>query len=203
AMGYAACQNASDEEPPQGNVGAGKGVTVGKWAGFDGIMKGGFGAAALAIEADSGADENVLLWAAAVTNSVGDVLAADGAVLAGARSPTGGWMVEQDPLRRFPAAPPTQPGTNTTLIVVVTNARLDKVQANRLAQRAHDGLAIAVRPAHTSRDGDTAFALATGQIETPFDLVANSAVEVVVEAIRNSVRAATTVGGIPGLASSR
>jgi L-aminopeptidase/D-esterase-like protein len=200
AMGYAACLAASDAPAGEGNVGAGAGVTVGKWGGFEGMMKGGFGTAASSIELQDGGEARLQVAAAAVTNCVGDVLNADGSVLAGARSPSGGWLVEQDPLRRFPDRPPAAVGTNTTLMVVATNARLTKVQANRLAQRAHDGLAVAVRPAHTTHDGDTAFALASGGVEAPFDLVANAAAEMVAEAIRNSVRAAASVGGVPGLA---
>jgi L-aminopeptidase/D-esterase-like protein len=200
AMGYAACLAASDAPAGEGNVGAGAGVTVGKWGGFEGMMKGGFGTAASSIELQDGGEARLQVAAAAVTNCVGDVLNADGSVLAGARSPRGGWLVEQDPLRRFPDRPPAALGTNTTLMVITTNARLTKVQANRLAQRAHDGLAVAVRPAHTTHDGDTAFALAGGGVEAPFDLVANAAAEMVAVAIRNSVRAAASVAGVPGLA---
>jgi len=200
AMGYAACLAASDSPVREGNVGAGAGVTIGKWGGVEGMMKGGFGTAALSIELQDGGAARLQVAAAAVTNCVGDVLNADGSVLAGARSPRGGWRVEQDPLRRFPDRPPAALGTNTTLMVIATNARLTKVQANRLAQRAHDGLAVAVRPAHTTHDGDTAFALASGSVEAPFDLVANAAAEMVAEAIRNSVRAAASVAGVPGLA---
>ncbi|MFQ5578622.1 MAG: P1 family peptidase, partial [Anaerolineae bacterium] len=120
---------------------------------------------------------------------------------AGARARDGLWLVEQNPLRYVPFPDPPQVGTNTTLVVVATNARLTKVEANRLAQRAHDGLAIAVRPAHMTHEGDTAFALATDAVVAPFELVANAAVEVVAEAIRNAVRHAATVADIPGLAA--
>lgn len=191
-MGYAACLAAKTNLDVQGNIGAGAGVTVGKWGGFDGIMKGGFGLASIT-------DDELVVGAAAVANSVGDVVNADGTVLAGSRATDGSWRVSQDPLRRFPELPPAGLGTNTTLVVVATNAKMDKAGANRLAQRAHDGLAIAVRPVHTTHDGDTAFALATGKIDAPFDLVANAAVEAVAEAIRNAVRHATTVAGVPGL----
>jgi L-aminopeptidase/D-esterase-like protein len=193
AMGYAACLAAEQEETiAQGNVGAGAGVTVGKWGGRDSPMKGGFGVATERIE-------HVVISAAAVVNAVGDVVNRDGTVLAGAVAADGSWKVAQDPLRRFPEQPPLPLGTNTTLVVVMTNARLSKAQANRLAQRAHDGLAIAIRPAHTTHDGDTAFALTTSQVEANFDLVANAAVEVVAEAIRNGVRCAMSVGEIRGL----
>jgi len=191
--GYAACLNAEDGEIAQGNVGAGLGAIVGKWSMTGGIMKGGFGLA-------SHRDGDLVVGAAVVVNAIGDIVESDGRILAGARKPEGGWMVEENPFRRFPDAPPVQLGTNTTLAVVYTNAALNKVEANRLAQRAHDGLAIAIRPVHTTHDGDIAFALATGQVEGGFDAVASFAVDMVAEAIRNSVRQARSVGPILGLA---
>lgn len=193
-MGYAACGDARADNASQGNIGAGAGVTVGKWGGFDTAMKGGFGVASFA-------EDGLVVMAAAVTNAVGDVVNADGTVLAGARKAEGGWLVADNPYRRFPQQPVAQI-TNTTLVVVATNAILTKVETNRLAQRAHDGMAIAIRPVHTTHDGDTAFALATGQVEAGLDVVANIAVEMVAEAIRNAVRAAKTVGVFAGLAGS-
>ncbi|MCA9900481.1 MAG: P1 family peptidase [Anaerolineales bacterium] len=194
AMGYQACQNASDAHVLQGNVGAGAGVTVGKWGGFQNIMKGGFGLHSVEID-------GLVVGAGAVVNAIGDVVKADGSVLAGAREGNGRWLVEKNPYRQFPSLPQTPVGTNTTLVVVFTNAKLSKIEAHRLAQRAHDGFAIAIRPVHTTHDGDTAYALATGQVEASFDLVANVAVEVVAEAIRCGVRQAKSVGLLPGLAS--
>ena len=191
-LGYQACQNASDTAVLQGNVGAGAGVTVGKWSGFLGIMKSGFGLA-------SWQEEGLVVMAAAVVNAVGDVVNTDGSVLAGARLEDGSWAADHDPLRRFPDPPTIPVGTNTTLLVVATNARLTKVEAYRLAQRAHDGMAIAIHPVHTTHDGDTAFALATNQVEANFDLVANTAVVMTAEAVRNAVREAGPVGPIPGL----
>lgn len=193
-MGYRACEAASEINSIQGNVGAGTGVTVGKWGGYGSFMKGGFGLATFT-------EEELEIGAAAVVNSIGDVVNDDGSVLAGARSVEGEWLVSQNPFRRFPDLPPANLAMNTTLVVAATNARLDKVRANILAQRAHDGLAMAVRPVHTSHDGDIAFGLSTGQIEVSFDYIGNIAVTMVAEAIRNAVRHATTVSGIPGLAS--
>ncbi|MAT98290.1 MAG: peptidase S58 [Anaerolineaceae bacterium] len=193
-MGYQACQNATDENVPQGNVGAGAGVTVGKWAGFQTIMKGGFGLSSVEVD-------GVVVGAGAVVNAVGDVVNQDGSVLAGARKADGRWLVEENLYRKFPQLPQTPVGTNTTLVVLFTNAKLSKIEAHRLAQRAHDGFAIAIRPVHTTHDGDTAYALAIGQVEASFDLVANVAVEVVADAIRSGVRQAQSVGMVPGLAS--
>ncbi|MFO7539309.1 MAG: P1 family peptidase [Chloroflexota bacterium] len=183
-LGYAACRNAHATNMAQGNVGAGVGVTVGKWNGFETMMKSGFGLASLQ-------EGDLVVGAAAVVNAVGDVVNADGSVLAGACLPDGSWCADHDPLRRFPDSAVTNAVTNTTLVVVYTNAKLSKVQAYRLAQRAHDGMAIAIRPVHTSHDGDTAFALSTGNVAANFDLVANAAVEMVAEAIRNGVRHAS------------
>jgi L-aminopeptidase/D-esterase-like protein len=198
-MGYQACLNATDRDVLQGNVGVGSGVTVGKWAGFPHMMKGGFGLAE-----HSHSDYELIVVAAAVTNAVGDVVNPDGTVLAGAYGPDGSWLAAENPYRFVDPAqlpmPPMVVGANTTLLVVATNASLTKAATNRLAQRAHDGLAIAIRPAHTRHDGDTAFALSTGEIEAPENLVGNMAVEVVAEAIRNSVRQAATVGEVRGLA---
>ena len=196
-MGYQACEAASDGPVAQGNVGAGAGVTVGKWGGFEGIMKGGFGSAAQVVMIDDRSE--LVVGAAAVTNGVGDVLDEDGSILAGARAPGGGWLAEGDPIRHM-LVDPVPPGTNTTLLVVATNAKLSKVEALRLAQLAHNGLAIAVRPSHTTHDGDTAFALATRQVEARFDLVGYLTVQVVSQAIRSAVRHAATVGAVPGLA---
>lgn len=192
-MGYAACEDARADDVAQGNVGAGSGVTVGKWGGFNGVMKAGFGLAVNQVD-------DLVVGAAVVVNAVGDVVNEDGTVLAGAHDGQGGWLAAADPYRRFPQAPATQPGTNTTLAAVFTNATLSKVEANRLAQRAHDGLAIAIRPVHTTHDGDTAYALATGRVQADFDTLANIAVVTVTEAIRSSVRHAATVGPFPGLA---
>lgn len=194
AMGYAACLDAHENNLVQGNVGAGTGVTVGKWGGFQAMMKGGLGLASVQ-------EGELIVFAAAVVNSVGDILAADGSVLAGARAEDGSWLVRRDPWRRFPERPPVA-GTNTTLVVVATNGKLTKAQAQILAQRAQDGVAIAVRP-RTLHDGDTAFALSTGPVAASFDLISNMALEMTVEAILNGVRYARNAAAIPGLADKQ
>ena len=194
-LGYAACRAARPLPPEaQGSagVGAGVGATVGKWAGRALMMKGGVGFA----ERDA---EGVLVAALAVVNAVGDVLGEDGQVLAGARDEDG-WLADRTPERwlpqsaQFPVA-----GTNTTLVAVITDAAMSKPEAGRLAQRAHDGIARAVLPAHTTYDGDTAYALASGSRTAPFDLVAAIAVECVSTAIRNAVRHAAPTADVMGL----
>jgi L-aminopeptidase/D-esterase-like protein len=189
--GYLACEAASADCTARGNVGAGTGATVGKWAGIETRMKGGLGIACVE-------HQGLQVATVAVVNSVGDVLDESGKVLAGARSHDGKWCAEQDPLRQFSRAKPVL-HAHTTLIAVLTNAKVSKVDANRLAQRAHDGMARAIKPVHTSFDGDLAFALASGPVETHFDLLAELGAQVTAEAIRDAVRNAASVAGTPGL----
>ena len=193
-LGYAACAAARPLPVPpaaQGNAGVGAGASVGKWGGPAAMMKAGVGYAERRAQA-------ALVAALVVVNAVGDVVTEDGRVLAGARAADGGWLADAAPERWLPRSA-LFPGTNTTLAAVLTDATLSKPQAARLAQRAHDGIARAVLPAHTDHDGDTAYALAVGTCEAPYDLVAVQAVACVSEAIRNAVRHARPAAGIPGL----
>lgn len=195
ASGYAACAAAESfaGEIEQGNAGAGAGVLVGKWAGFPHMMKGGFGVTSLRAG-------EVVVAAAAVVNAVGDVVNEDGTVLAGARNPDGGWMVGQNPLRYVDMAVLPSSGMNTTLVVAATNAILSRSELARMAHQAQNGLAIAVRPSHTRHDGDIAFALSTERVTAQINLVNNMTVAAVSEAIRNAVRHAAGIAGVPGLA---
>ena len=190
ALGYQACENALLHNPAQGNVGVGAGASIGKWNGLSGNMKGGFG---LAFEQVG----ELKVFAAVVCNPVGDVLAEDGSMLAGARLENGEWAVSQNKFRLSGMKPSI---TNTTLAVVGTNAKLTKIEAHRVAGRMHDGMAQAIRPIHTSHDGDSAYAVATGEIEASYDWVANLSAELVARAIRNGAKAAKTAGGALGLA---
>lgn len=158
------------ESPTRGRVGAGCGATVGKWKGVEHGVPGGLGGAAIR-------DGDLVVGALAVVNAAGDVVDADGSVLAGSRAGQGE--------RPFPAL---YGALNTTLVVVATNARLDKPECLLVARSAHDGFARAVHPAHTRGDGDLAVALATGEVDVPADVVCVTASEVVADAIRDAVR---------------
>jgi L-aminopeptidase/D-esterase-like protein len=193
AEGYKACVSATSGEFAEGNVGAGTGATVGKWGGPEFRMKGGLGSASLN-------DGDLVVAALAVVNSVGDVVDEKGNVLAGALKPDGHFLVEENPLRKF-ALRRILPVANTTLVVVATNAKLSKVETNRVAQRAQNGIARSLAPAHTSYDGDVSFALASGIVKANFDLVAEMAAIATADAIRKAVKAAKSVAGVPGLAS--
>ena len=188
--GYAACLAASDQPVEQGNVGAGAGCSIGKFGGPGLATKSGIGSVCL--EVGGGLRVAALI----AVNAVGDVLSEDGSILAGMRRPDGGWMNSLDLLRGAPASP--DPGVSATVIgVVATNARLDKEGANKVAQMAQDGLARAVCPAHTMYDGDTLFALATGEVVADVNAVGAFAAEAVAAAIRRAVRSAASTPGLP------
>jgi L-aminopeptidase/D-esterase-like protein len=187
AMGYAACANASTDPVEQGSVGAGTGCRIGAMMGSALATKGGIGSASV----DLGG--GLIVAALCAVNAVGDVVDENGQIIGGLRSAEGGFVGILNALRLIPR--PAE-GENTVIGVVATNARLTKVQANKVAQMAHDGLARAVRPAHTMYDGDTIFALATGEIAADVNLIGAYAAEVTAAAIRNGVRAATTLGGV-------
>jgi L-aminopeptidase/D-esterase-like protein len=95
------------------------------------------------------------------------------------------------------AHPPVFPGTNTTIGVVASNANLNKAQATKVAQMAHDGLARTIYPVHTMLDGDTLFAVATGGLDVPVDVVGAVSAEVLADAVVNAVKAAEAAGGLP------
>ncbi|GAB4468407.1 MAG: P1 family peptidase [Anaerolineae bacterium] len=198
ALGYAACEAASDGPVAQGSVGAGTGATVGKIFGGQYAMKGGIGSAS----ADLG--NGLVIGALIAVNCLGDVIDPhSGSIIAGARRPPAGTELA-DTLAALKsmagAAPPRFEAGNTVIGVVAASARLTKEEANKVAQMAHDGLARAIRPAHTMFDGDTLFALATGQQAADVNLIGAVAAEVVAEAVVNAVRMAEPLGGRPSAA---
>jgi L-aminopeptidase/D-esterase-like protein len=192
AMGYAACLAASGDPVAEGNVGAGTGASVGKMLGPSGAMKSGVGSASLTL------GDGLVVAALMVVNAAGDIVdPANGAIVAGARLPGGGWANSAALLVHGAPAPPAP--TNTVIGVVATNGRLDKAQVNKVAQMAHDGLARAVRPAHTMFDGDTIFALSTGEVDGDVTRIGQAAADAVAAAILRSVRTATSLAGLSGL----
>ena len=191
--GYRAAQAASGRPLAEGSVGAGAGATVGKLGGPGRAMKGGVGTALIALPG------GLQVAALMAVNAVGDVHEpATGALIAGVRSGDGRRLQGARDLLRRPA-PAAPAGENTTIGVVATNAALDKAQLGVVARMAHDGLARAVRPAHTPVDGDTIFALATGGLAAPASLlhVGALAADATAQAIVRAVRAATGVPGYP------
>ncbi|MGJ3700918.1 P1 family peptidase [Variovorax sp. AFSI2.2] len=193
AAGYAACEAASHEAPAEGNVGAGSGALVGKLFGVHRAMKGGIGTASVTVG-------GVTVGALIAVNSLGDVIDPDTALpVAGARTEDGLALLDtRRALLRGEQPKPLLAGTNTTLGVIATDAVLTKVQANRLASVAHDGLARAINPVHTMSDGDTLFALATGRVPLEgnapgMTVLGTMAAEAVARATLRAVLAARSV----------
>jgi L-aminopeptidase/D-esterase-like protein len=169
-QGYAACQASSDGPVPEGRVGAGTGATVAKLRGPHRAVPGGLGSAVRTVE-------GATVAALAAVNAYGEIIDGDGTPLAAAL-----------PGPEEESMPPWPAGTSTVISVVATDALLSKEEARDLAGAAHDGIAEAVRPAHTMWDGDTVFALATGGTEAPQPLLERLAEEVLAEAVRRAVR---------------
>jgi len=188
AAGYRACEQASDGPIAQGNSGAGTGATVGKMAGPTLCMKGGLGSASTAL------GDGTIVGAIVAVNALGDIVDPQTqTIIAGAHNPVGG----------FSAA---NPFSNTTIAVVATSAALTKEQVNKVAQMAHNGLALAIRPAHTLFDGDTVFALSLKRVQenTPelanaaqVSMIGAAAATTLARAIVKAVRGAADLHGIP------
>jgi L-aminopeptidase/D-esterase-like protein len=202
-MGYQACLNASEDKPAEGNVGAGTGATVGKILGMDRAMKSGIGSASVAL------GDQVIVGALVAVNAFGDIIdPATNQIVAGARSldeeagnvGAQGYFADTMEVMKS-LADGTILGyasrSNTVIGVVATNARLDKEQVNKVAQMTQDGLARTVRPAHTMLDGDTIFALATGEHQADVNIVGAYAAEVFSQAILRAVWAAKPIAGLP------
>jgi L-aminopeptidase/D-esterase-like protein len=203
-MGYKACLNASSDRVPQGCVGAGTGATAGNMLGVKQSTKSGIGSAS--IDLGSG----LIVGALIAVNPFGDVLNDDGRIIAGARTiskgpvtiGSGSVFADTRALMKSTlgkTALTFASSHNTVIGVVATNAKLDNEETNFLALMAQDGLALAVRPSHTLFDGDTLFALSTGNIPVDVNVVGAYAAEAVKLAIQNAIRHAKSLGGVPAM----
>jgi L-aminopeptidase/D-esterase-like protein len=194
--GYKAAEAAGTGAVAEGNVGAGAGATVGKFAGGR-SMKGGLGSAAITLP------NGLVVAAIAATNGAGDIVDPEtGRLIAGGLTEDGKSIADvRKLLRSGNLGRRNQPraGENTTLGLVATNARLTKTEINRVALMADDGFARAINPSHTTGDGDTVFSLATGrwQGDANVNVIGALAAEALAEAIVRAVSKAETAAGIP------
>jgi L-aminopeptidase/D-esterase-like protein len=160
-------------------------------------MKSGIGSWTVELE---GAYAGVRVAALAAVNAVGDVRdPATRQIVAGAR-------MAPDSMEFADSAKAMKGGlrsgfsrANTTLVVVATNAKLNKVEATKLAQLAQLGVARAIDPVNTMSDGDVTIALSIGDASAPIDALGVAAAEATAESILRAVREARTLGGVPGL----
>ena len=201
--GYTACQSAVSGEVGEGTVGAGTGATVAKALGMRHAVKGGLGICSL----DLG--DGLIVSAIAVVNALGDVVDPEtGCVIAAPRTEDDNGFhstveLMSRPRSEWPQAQAVA-GGNTTIGVLSTNAALSKEQANKLAERGQDGIALAVRPSHTMGDGDTVFALATGAWQGQVDHMQLTrlgavAASVMAQAVVRGVTQANGLAGVPGV----
>ena len=192
--GRTACAAALDRpgQPlERGNVGAGCGCTVGKLAGAERAMKSGLGE-------DVERSGELLCAAVAAVNACGDVIDPDtGVRIAGVLAATRDEVASTTEVLLGGNANMPLERTNTTISCVVTNARLTKAQATKVAQMAADAYALAISPTHTTNDGDTVFVMATGDVDTPVDVVGALAVRALARAIADGARQATSAYGYP------
>lgn len=194
-MGYLACENASSCPPGEGNVGAGLGATVGKLFGPGYAMKCGLGTWSIRLGTGNDPDGRkipVIVGAIAVVNALGNIVDPElGKIIAGAYDRDTGKLLSQthetgehsnskhgsSSEHESSSSKYGSSGAggfqgfagNTTIGVVATNAILSKEGTNKVAQMAHDGLARVIRPVHTMYDGDTIFALSTGEVSLTGD----------------------------------
>lgn len=188
-MGYNACENSSDKELKQGNYGAGCGATVGKIKGSEFAMKGGIGSYSIKL------DNGLVVSALIAVNAFGDVYE-DGKVIAG--------VLNNDKTKTLSSYELMKNGfnkggfsiDNTTIGVVVTNAKLDKAGCKKVSQMAHNGYAKSIFPIHTPHDGDTIFTMATGEVESDIALIGSLATEVVEKSVINAIKNANSIKNI-------
>ena len=190
--GHAACSAASDGPHEVGCVGAGTGATVGKLRAREGWCKGGLGAGGRRLH------DGTIVAAIAVVNAWGDVIDERGEVIAGAVGPDGRFLrAWERVIDEPPAHPRLAAAEHTTLVCVVTDGALTRAGAATVARMAHAGMARAVSPVHTPIDGDAAFCLATGARPASVFAVGVAGAEAVSDAIRDAVRKARPVRGVP------
>jgi L-aminopeptidase/D-esterase-like protein len=196
AAGYRACCAATDGPVAEGSVGAGTGATVGKLLGPRFATKSGLGTASERI------GKGIVIGALVAVNAFGDVVdPASGRILAGTRAPVLGGFVDTTQRMKGDLGQIALALANTTIGVVATDACLTKEEANKVAQMAHDGLAITIRPVHTMFDGDTIFSLSTGKApggqRGDVSVIGAVAAQVMAQAVLRAVREAQSLGGIP------
>jgi L-aminopeptidase/D-esterase-like protein len=191
--GYTACANAG-RKIKEGNTGAGMGATVGKIRGYEYCTKSGLGSWSISLE------NGFTVGALVVVNAFGDVIDPREGIIAGVRNDEGnGFMGTKKAWLHLEGKTMVPIGTNTTLAVVACNGDFDKCKATKIAQMAHNGLARAINPIHTMYDGDTVFALATGEMAADVNVAGYMAQEALSRAVLRAVYAAETIQGIRSL----
>lgn len=189
-MAYAACEAAwRGETLAWGNVGVGTGATLGKYRGPAGMMKSGVGAFAIQCG-------ELKVGALVCVNALGDIFDR-GVQIAGLIDPasekllstTTEMLKDTSPIENLLVG-------NTTLGVIITNAAFNKTQLTKIAALGQNGLARAINPVHTSADGDSLYAMSTGNVAADLDIVGTLGAQVMERAIVAAVRSASPAYGL-------
>ena len=189
-MAYTACENASYEPVKEGNYGAGTGCTVGKYHGPAGAMKSGIGTYAAEVD-------GIKVGAIVAVNALGDIYDIDtNEEIAGARGEDGKLINDENQFFTDMLKMKEIFKGNTTLGIIVTNAKMDKTALNKVASMAHNGYGRAIRPVHTMADGDSIYAASVGEMDADINFVGPLAAIVMGRAIGRAVRAAESVGEV-------
>lgn len=193
-MAFKACENAwTNEKPRQGCIGAGTGATVGKLLGGEQCMKSGIGMYAVDIN-------GLKVGAIAVVNALGDVFNSQGKKIAGLLNKEHTDFLSSEQIMYESIEPKDNLFvTNTTICCVITNAAFDKAQMNKIAAFAQNGVARSINPVHTTADGDTVYALSTGEIKADINTVGTLSARVLSQAIENGVKNATGMYGLKAM----
>lgn len=192
AMAYQACQNAESGNYQDGNYGAGTGASVGKFLGMEQCMKSGIGSYAVQIG-------DLKVGAVVAVNALGDIYDwHNGQKVAGLHTGDGRTFLDSETVAFSSYEPVDNKFVgNTTIGVVLTNARFAKSNLCKIAGMAHDGYARAIRPVHTTADGDSIYSVSLGEVSADQDIVGALGAQVMAEAILRAVRAAEPAYGLP------
>ena len=198
-MGYAACNAAFEGTAGNyrdGNYGAGCGASVGKLAGQHLAMKSGIGSAAVRVG-------DLYLGALVVVNACGDIYdSSTGTKIAGTRTDASYQelmyaALEQEKTEDTQTPRDAAMATNTSIGAIITNAAFTKAQLCKLAGMAHDAYARAIRPVHTSMDGDSIYGVSVGDVEASLDVVGTLAADLMEQAILRACYSADSAYGLP------
>jgi len=192
AMGYKAAANAFNGVPwHDGNVGAGAGATVGKVIDMKHCMKSGLGSFCYKVG-------DLYVGAIVAVNALGDIVdPVTGKIVAGTLTDDHKAFLNSEEFLVSKAFDTPVKISNTSIGVIITNAKLTKAEANKLAQLTQDAYARAIHPVHTIWDGDTVFAMATGDVDANMLMVGSLAVKAMEQAILNAAKNAKSSRGIP------
>ena len=194
SLAYSACKSASSAEMKKGNIGAGIGATIGKIKGPSFMMKSGIGTAYYQFP------NGISIGAVVVLNAFGDLRCQhSGNIIAGAYDREENEFLNTMNMLESHEGNKEFGIENTTLAVIATDASLNKNQAKKVAELGQNGLARSLTPAHTMLDGDTVYAVSTGDKKIDISLLGNKAAEIISEAILDSIHSAEKIAGIPSL----